>query len=319
MTPVLRLALAAALAASAGLAAPAGAAVDKAKLADHIHKAYSTPAELKLSVSDFAPSAVPGWLIGALEVSGGPQKQSQPILLSEDGRWYLLGALVELKPSPVPGLVGVPEGQGLPPLHVMPGGKHAVVAVPKDLGEDPDAAVLSKLKLKNAVFSGPADAALTIVEFSDLQCPHCKRSQKILDEELPKTGLKVKRYFKHYPLDMHPWAMPAAIASVCADKLKPAVSAKFRDRFFDSQETITLETVRAKAFDFAKADAIPADAFKKCMDSAEAKAAVEAMRAEGDAVGVSGTPALFVNGRRVRGYGWPEVKAVLDEFSAPKK
>lgn len=301
-----------------GLAAAlADAAVDKAKLAEHIHKAYSTPAELKLSVGDFVPSAVPGWLSGTLEVAGGPQKQSQPILLSEDGRWYLLGALVELKPSHVPGLTAVPEGQGLPPLHILPGGKHAVMAVPKDISEDPDAAVLAKLKLKDAVFTGPADAPLTLVEFSDLQCPHCKRSQDILDSELPKAGLKVKRVFKHYPLDTHPWALPAALASVCVDRLKPAASAKYRDRFFDAQETITLESVRAKAFDFAKADGVPADAFKKCLDAPETKAAVDAMRAEGDAAGVSGTPALFVNGRRVRGYGWPEVKAVLDEL-APK-
>lgn len=313
MRPVLTLVLA--LTAASAAAAP----VDKVKLADHIHKAYSTPAELKLTVSDFAPSAVPGWLIGTLEVAGGPQKQSQPILLSEDGRWYLLGGLVELKPSPVPGLLGVSEGQGLPPVHVMPGGKHVVMAVPKELGLDPDAQVLAKLKLKDAVFSGPADAAITIVEFSDLQCPHCKRSQHILDEELPKSGFKVKRVFKHYPLDIHPWAMPAAIASTCVDKLKPSASAKYRDRFFDAQETITLETVRAKAFDFAKADAVPADAFKKCLDSEDGKKAVEAMRAEGDSIGVSGTPALFVNGRRVRGYGWPEVKAVLDEFAAVKK
>lgn len=315
MRSVLPTAVALALSAVAG----AAAAVDKTKLAEHIHKAYSTPAEMKLSVGDFTPSPVPGWLTGALTVEGGPQKQSQPILLSEDGRWYLLGALVELKATAVPGLLGVPEGQGLPPLNILPGGKYAVLAVPKDLGADPDADVLAKLKLKDAVFSGPADAPLTLVEFSDLQCPHCKRSQTILDEELPKTGLKVKRVFKHYPLDIHPWAMPAAIAATCVDKLKPAASAKYRDRFFDSQETVTLETVRAKAFDFAKADGVPADAFKKCLDSPETKAAVDASRAEGDAVGVTGTPALFVNGRRVRGYGWPEVKAVLDELSAAKK
>ncbi|TBR21954.1 hypothetical protein EPO15_09045 [bacterium] len=303
-----------------GLAAASAAApVDPAKLAEHIHKSYSTPAEMKLSVGDFTPSPVPGWLQGTLEVTGGPQKQAQPLLLSEDGRWYLLGALVELKPSVVPGLTSVPEGQGLPPLNIFPGGKHAVMAVPKDLLVDPDADVLAKLKLKDAVFTGPADAALTLVEFSDLQCPHCKRSQGILDEELPKYGAKVKRVFKHYPLDIHPWALPAAIAATCVDKLKPAASAKFRDRFFDAQETVTLETVRAKAFDFAKADGVPADAFKKCLDAPETKAAVDASRAEGDAAGVTGTPALFVNGRRVRGYGWPEVKAVLDEFSTAKK
>ncbi|TPW20900.1 MAG: DSBA oxidoreductase [Elusimicrobia bacterium] len=291
------------------------ASIDKAKLADHIHKAYSTPAEMKLTVGDLGPSPVPGWLSGTLEVAGGPQKQGQPLLVSEDGRWYLLGAVVELKPSVVPGLLGVPEGQGLPPIQIMPGGKHAVVAVPKDLGADPDTDALSKLKLKDSVFSGPADAALTLVEFSDLQCPHCKRSQTILDEELPKSGFKVKRVFKHYPLDIHPWAMPAAIAATCVDKLKPAVSAKYRDRFFDAQETITLETVRAKAFDFAKADAVDVAALKKCMDSPEGKAAVEATRAEGDALGVAGTPSIFINGRRVRGYGWPEVKSVLDELS----
>ena len=64
---------------------------------------------------------------------------------------------------------------------------------------------------------------------------------------------------------------------------------------------------------------MPAEAFAKCVDGKETKASVEADMKEGDALAITGTPSLFVNGRRVRGYQWAEVKAALDELSPKKK
>ena len=302
------------------LAFPAQAApVDKARLADHIHKAFSTPATMKISIGDFTPSPVPGWMMATAEVADGERRNAQPILLSEDGRWYFLGSLIELKDSEVPGLRSFPEDPGIPPVQLFPNGRHAVLGFPKDFSQDPDAEALAKIDLKRAAFQGPADAAVTMVEYSDLQCPHCKKSHDLLAAELPKLGIKVRRTFKHYPLPSHDWAYDAAIAAACATRAKPAAGDALRERFFAAQETITAKTVRAKALEFAKAAKVPADAFQRCYDEKQTKDVIAADKAEGDALSIAGTPSLFINGRRVRGYQWPDVKSVIEEMARAKK
>lgn len=309
--------LAAALLAAA-CALPAAAAeppkIDKVRLAAHIHAAFSTPAAMKIVAGDFVPSVVPGWLAGTLDVTDGEHHQAQPILLSQDGRWYFLGAPLELKDSAVPGVRALSDDPAMPPVHLFPDGRHAVLAPPKDFSEDPDAVNRAKLGLK-----APADGALTLVEFSDLECPHCKRSHDILSEELKKYPRKVRRVFKNYPLDIHPWAFDAAVAETCAGKLKPSAADLLRDRFFAEQEKIAPDQVRAKALEFAKAAGLLEKDFAACYDKKETKDAVLADRKLGDALGLTGTPTLFVNGRRVRGYLWPEVQSTLDEMAGAAK
>lgn len=299
--------------------AAAAAPIDKERLADHIHKSFSTPSTMKLTVGDFSPSPAPGWLAGTVEASDGKNSSSQPILVSEDGKWYFLGRLVNLVDTGIPGMRALAEDPGLPPVHLFPGGKYAVVAAPKDFSQDPDAVNRDKISLKDAAVSGPADAPVTLVEYSDLQCPHCKNSHDILAAELAKYPVKLRRVFKHYPLDSHPWAFDAALAVTCAAKSKAAAGDAVRDGFFSQQEHITVGDVRAKALEFAKGAGLPAEAFQRCLDDKGTKASVEADKREGDSLGVSGTPTLFINGRRVRGYAWPEVKAVLDELAPGKK
>ncbi|MBI3299783.1 MAG: thioredoxin domain-containing protein [Elusimicrobia bacterium] len=297
----------------------AAAPIDKARLAEHIHKAFSTPAAMKLTVGELSPSPVPGWLGGTVDASDGERRSAQPILVSEDGRWYFLGAMAVLGASPVPGMKAFPEDPNLPPVHLFPDGKHAVVGTPKDLSVDPDAANRAKISLKDAPATGPADAALTLVEYSDLQCPHCKKSHEILEAELAKLPIKLRRVFKHYPLDMHAWSYDAAIAAACASRVKPAAGNAVLHRFFAEQEKITPADVRAKSLEFAKAAGLPEAAFAACVDKKETKAVVEADKREGDSLGVTGTPTLFINGRKVRGYAWSEVKAVIDELSKAAK
>lgn len=312
MTSTVLLALAMALPAQA-------APVDKARLSEHIHKAFSTPATMKISIGDFSPAPVPGWLMATAEVTDGDRRNAQPILLSEDGRWYFLGSLIELKDSEVPGLRAFPEEPGIPPVQLFAGGRHAVLGFPKDFSQDPDAAALAKIDLKQADFHGPADAAVTMVEYSDLQCPHCKKSHDILAAELPKLGIKVRRTFKHYPLPLHDWAYDAAIAAACASRAKPAAGDTVRERFFAEQESITVQTVRAKALEYAKAAKLPPAVFQRCFDEKQTKDVIAANKAEADSLSIAGTPTLFVNGRRVRGYQWPDVKSVIEEMARAKK
>ncbi|MDE2292321.1 MAG: thioredoxin domain-containing protein [Elusimicrobia bacterium] len=290
--------------------------IDKEKLARHVHEAFSTPSALKITVGDFKASPVPGWLLGTLDVSEGGHSQPQPILMSADGRWYFLGAPLELKPSKVPGVKGVDE-PGLPPFYLLDG-RHAVLGLPQDFSKDPDASNLAKIRLKGATAEGPKDAKLTLVEFSDLECPHCRRSHEILAAELKKYPHPVRVVFKNYPLTIHPWAFHAAVAEACAARIDPAAAEKLRDAYFSKQDDVTPENVRDKTLAFAKEAGLPEGRFKACYDGEETKEAVLADRREGDSLGVMGTPTLFINGRRVRGYEWPEVKDTLDEMYGAK-
>ena len=77
-------------------------------------------------------------------------------------------------------------------------------------------------ELEGLPYRGSADAPVTVVEFSDFQCPYCARGAKTVEQLLDKYGDKVKFVFAHFPLSFHPWAMPAAIASACAAQQAPA-------------------------------------------------------------------------------------------------
>lgn len=245
-------------------------------VAEHARKNFGLSPLWKVSISPLKPGAVAGFLSGTMSIEAPQGKQEQPIFVSADGRWYFVGS-------------------------------------PHDLSVDPDRETLSKMKLRGVPSSGPDDAPLTLVEYSDLQCPHCKRSNDILKEKLGSYKGKVRRVFKNYPLrHMHPWAYRGAIALACAGKIAPQKAEPFKSGVFAAQEKITLENSSAKFKEIAKDAGIPAPRFNDCLDKEETKALVQADIEEGDRVGVHGTPALYINGRKVRGYEWPEVEAVLN-------
>lgn len=154
---------------------------------------------------------------------------------------------------------------------------------------------------------GNPDAKVTIVEFSDFQCPYCARGAATVEQILQKYGNDVKFVFLHFPLDFHPWARPAAIAATCAGQQKGEAFWSLHDKFFANQKEINPTNVLAKAKEFLTGTGIDMDAWSTCAEnkeSAEYKAAdatVSADMALGQKNGVSGTPGFFVNGRFVNG------------------
>jgi len=142
---------------------------------------------------------------------------------------------------------------------------------------------------------GSADAPVTIVEFSDFQCPFCKRVEPALKEVRDKYGDKVKLVYMDFPLPMHNHALDAAKAGRCAaeqGKFWPYHDAMFADQGKQSPQDLKA-TAKNLGLDTAK--------FDSCFDQAKYEAGVRADMEQGKEVGIDGTPAFFINGRMLVG------------------
>ena len=144
-------------------------------------------------------------------------------------------------------------------------------------------------------FKGPAGAKITIIEFSDFQCPFCKRGKETMEAVLAKYPKDVKVVFKQLPLPFHDKAMPAAQASLAAAK-----QGKFwemHDEFFANQSQLGPDYY----VKVAEKLGLNIEKFKADMASAEIKKAVEEDMALAKKHGIQGTPGFFVNGVAVKG------------------
>jgi protein-disulfide isomerase len=142
---------------------------------------------------------------------------------------------------------------------------------------------------------GPKDAPVTIVEFSDFQCPFCSRVVPTISEIEKKYAGKVRLVFRQYPLPFHPNAPKAAEAALCANE-----QGKFwemHDAMFSDQNQLAVDNLKATAAKLG----LKADDFNKCLDSGKQAATVQADISAGSAAGVSGTPTLFINGVALSG------------------
>jgi protein-disulfide isomerase len=142
---------------------------------------------------------------------------------------------------------------------------------------------------------GSAEAAVTIVEFSDFQCPYCARAQPTLARVEKSYPDRVRVVYRDFPLPIHPQAGKAAEAGACARD-----QGKFwemHDRIFENQAH--LEVVDLKRF--AGEIGLEARAFGECLDSGRHEADWKRDVEEGDSYGVSATPAFFINGRPLIG------------------
>jgi protein-disulfide isomerase len=211
------------------------------------------------------------------------------------------------KPSPVPDLLEVPVtvskgGQSdSAVIYVSKSGKYMVRGELTDMTADPFADVAPKLHAGNSPSMGPADAKITLIEFADFECPVCRQLDLILRDLVPKHP-EVRLVFKHFPLvDIHPWAMTAALATQCAYDQDPAAFWKMHDAIFDAQDTITPENAWDKLLDIATQSGVNPDKYKTCIADPDTANQVKSTIEEGHALNITATPTTFVSNRRVVG------------------
>jgi len=217
--------------------------------------------------------------------------------------------------------VSGPQGNKATSFVASPDLKFVVLGDILDTSVDPAKAVMAKIKTEGEPFKGAKDAKVTIVEYSEFQCPYCKRGFDTIEQQVLKTyGDKVKFYFKQFPLPFHPWAQPAAIASECAKVQKPEAYWKLYEEYFNHQAEVNPQNVKEKAQEYLKDTGIDMAKWGTCYDNKETLPKVTAQHSEGQSLGVTGTPAFFINGRMLVGaQPFEQFKNVIDDELASAK
>lgn len=156
---------------------------------------------------------------------------------------------------------------------------------------------------------GDKNAPLTIVEYSDFQCPYCSKFHDTLSRVMKEYDGKIKWVYRHFPLDFHDYAETAAQASECAaDQNK---FWEYADEIYENQASFS-EDYFPKA---AKSVGLDINKFNICLDSEKYKEKVQADLDEGSSYGVSGTPGSFLNGEELGGaVPYESLKAEIDKL-----
>src|SRR5579864_6492689 len=253
---------------TAAAPAPAVASPEQARLLKStevfVRHFFGWGADVKVTLGPLGPSASADYFTVPVQIVLGGQTQTGEVFVSKDGKTLLRGEMY-------------------------------------DMSVDPFADNRAKIHIEGSPSKGPANARVTLVEFADFECPHCRE----LYEELKAVEARypqVRVVYKDYPLTtIHPWAQTAALGGRCAFEQSPAAFWKVHDMIFDNQDILSPENVWDKLVDFATQASLNADSFKACLSSADAAKAVEANRAEAIALNVTSTPTVYINGRPLVG------------------
>lgn len=236
--------------------------------------------------------------------------------------------VVNIKASEDPSLayvlVRATNGQGQQqalPLYVTPDGKHAITGEILPFGTDPFAPVMSKLRGSlNGATRGAADSKVLIVEFGDLECPSCKAAQPTVDKMLADHP-DVRFVFQQFPLtSIHPWAYKASQYAQCVTKQNNDAFWKFQAAVYADQENIKVENADEKLTAAANQSGLNGAEIAKCAALPQTAKEVDASMKLGQDVDVSGTPTVFINGRKIANITSvpPDVLKALIAF-APKQ
>lgn len=164
-----------------------------------------------------------------------------------------------------------------------------------------------KVSADDDPFIGPADAPVTIVQFAEFQCPYCGKAKESTDQVMANYEGKVKLVFRDFPLGFHDKAIPAAVAANCAAK---------QDKYWPMHDAFMADQTALSEADFqrvAKAAGVELAAWEECRKDPTMEDEIRRDEADGQAVGVTGTPAFFINGVFINGaQPYSKFKAIID-------
>jgi protein-disulfide isomerase len=229
-----------------------------------------------------------------------------------------------IRPSPIQGLAEVTvvlatqQGQQLTRFYVSPDGEHALVGEVIPFGARPfDPAKKLLEKGITGPERGPKDAPVTIVEFGDLQCPACKAAQPTI-EALVAAEPNARFVFQNFPLEMHNWAAKGAAYADCVGRASNEAFWKFVSKTYETQADITAENADEKLTALADGTGVKGADIAACAAKPETKAHIDASLALGKSVDVTGTPTLYINGRKIGSFDarLMDVYKSLVEFAA---
>lgn len=274
----LALLLSIALALVAQTAPKKATALDKAQLEAYLRHLFVWPPPIDVTVGEPTAGPMEGFYEVKVRGSQGQASQEELFYVSKDGQKIIRGSVY-------------------------------------DINQNPFKADLDKLDPKYQPSFGTPGAPVVLVEFSDFECPYCREEAKALRQNLLKTyPTEVRLYFMDFPLEtLHPWAKSASIAGRCIFHQNATAFWDYHDWIFEHQDQITPENLRAQVLDFAKDKTIDQTQLSTCIDKRATEDEVNKARAQGQALQVSSTPTIFVNGRRMVGsVAWEDLKRVID-------
>jgi len=225
---------------------------------------------VSITVDDPLPCAIEGLKEVDMHIALGPNEQILQFYVSNDGRHF---------------------------INNSQGGTY-------DITQNPFQKDLDKLSIKGSPSRGPSNAPLTLIIFSDFECPQCKlQAESLREEVLPSFPTEVHLYFTNFPLEtLHPWAKAAAVTGRCILEQGESHFWNYHDWIFTNQAAIKPDNFRLKVNDFVQAEKLDQMQFGHCMDDpTRALNEVNKEIAQGRALGVLETPTIFLNGRRLVG------------------
>jgi protein-disulfide isomerase len=236
--------------------------IDKPRLENYIRYAEGYTPAVKLSIDDPAASAFPNYYRVVVHASSGSEELDRVYYVTADGSSYVSGNVWKLNQSPF-----------LDTLDHLPADGPSL---------------------------GPANARVTVVVFSDFECPYCRQlAQTIRQNVSQKYPKDVQIFFADFPLEKHVWARPAAEAAHCVGDGNPEAFWAFHDWIFEHQQEVDQKNVRDKVLAYVKDKNLDSTKITACMDTHAKAGEVAQNEQKGRLLQVQQTPTLFINGRMI--------------------
>jgi protein-disulfide isomerase len=250
--------------------------IDKPKLETYVRYAEAYTPEVQIAIDDPSPSPYKGFFRVLVHLSRGASRLDRTYYVTADGQHFVNGALWDLNESPF-----------LDTLQHLP---------------------------TNGFSFGPANAKVTMVIFSDLECPYCREFAKVVRDNIPQHYPNdVRVIFKDFPIEsIHKWARAAAEAGECLGRQKPEAFWAFHDWVFEHQQEVNETNVAEKALNIAKEQNLDISKASSCIATHATSEDVAQSVRQGRILGIQQTPTFFINGRMVGGaVSWENLNSLI--------